>query len=291
MIATSTLFSYDIYRHYFRPKATSTELVTASRVFIVFWAIFSGALASIFHAVGIVGHLSSSQATKLIVIPVPWLAVLLPGCIHSVGCLPYRSDIPVRTPYSAHYASLTYYNFSWKDLSTAGAVAGSIGGMAIALVVWLATAKGIGGEITVDTLSDQWVSFAGNAAAIISGGILSIGLSLWRPANFDWEKTRRMEVIGGDGNFGEDASSVGETDEKEKPRADEPAEVGAERNVDGLDLRALQHTYKVYGLIFIVLTLVITFVSSPLLSADSVLIPNITDHPCSAWSLAVHLFA
>ncbi|KAF9017720.1 urea transporter [Hymenopellis radicata] len=229
MIATSTLLSYDVYRHYFRPKATSTELVTASRVFIVFWAIFSGALASVFHAVGI---------------SLGWLFYFL-GVSTASGVFPI---------------ALT---FLWKDLSTAGAVAGSIGGMAIALVVWLATAKGIGGEITVDTLSDQWVSFAGNAAAIISGGILSIGLSLWRPANFDWEKTRRMEVIGGDGNSDEDASgssSVGEADEKEKTGADEPVEVEAGRNVDGLDLRALQHTYRVYGLIFIVLTLIITFI-------------------------------
>lgn len=56
MIATSTLLSYDVYRHYFRPDATSQEIVTASRVFIVFWGIFAGALASIFNAVGIVSE-------------------------------------------------------------------------------------------------------------------------------------------------------------------------------------------------------------------------------------------
>lgn len=54
MIATSTLLSYDVYRHYFVPKATSQQVVTASRVFIVFWAVFSGSLSSIFYAVGIV---------------------------------------------------------------------------------------------------------------------------------------------------------------------------------------------------------------------------------------------
>ena len=54
MIATSTLLSYDVYRHYFKPSATSQQVVTASRYFIVFWAVFSGGLASIFKAVGIV---------------------------------------------------------------------------------------------------------------------------------------------------------------------------------------------------------------------------------------------
>ena len=54
MIATSTLLSYDVYRHYFNPGATSKEVVAASRYFILFWAIFSAGLASIFKAVGIV---------------------------------------------------------------------------------------------------------------------------------------------------------------------------------------------------------------------------------------------
>lgn len=136
--------------------------------------------------------------------------------------------------------------------------------MTIALIVWLATAKGIGGEITVTTLSDQWVSFAGNAAAIISGGVLSVGLSLWRPANFDWEKTRNMKVAGGEIGEGP-AELIRETEEKGKedpppsPSLDSTS-TGEEGNVDGLDMKSLQHTYKVYGWIFAVLTFVITFV-------------------------------
>lgn len=141
--------------------------------------------------------------------------------------------------------------------------------MAIALVVWLSTAKGLYGEITVTTLSDQWVSFAGNAAAIISGGVLSVGLSLWRPANFDWEKTRNMKVAGNE----ESSISTSNEDVKEQdldkkepysPNGTDAESDGGEvlRNADGLDLRALQHTFKLYGIIFIVLALIITFVSS-----------------------------
>lgn len=58
MIATSTLFSMDVYKHYFKPSATNHEVVTASRYFIFFWAIFSGGFASIFKAVGIVSNAS-----------------------------------------------------------------------------------------------------------------------------------------------------------------------------------------------------------------------------------------
>ncbi|KAF9477871.1 urea transporter [Pholiota conissans] len=242
LIATSTLLSYDVYRHYFNPKATSQQVVTASRYFIAFWALFSAALASIFYAIGI---------------NLGWLFYFL-GVSTASGVFPI---------------SLT---FLWKDLSAAGAVAGSIGGMAIALIVWLVTAKAYLGAITVDTLSDQWVSFAGNTAAIVAGGILSVGLSLWRPANFDWEKTRSMAVVEEDlipSSSSSEVVSVNAVPSQEKVD-DEKAfsEKGAAVDVeiappledplvvDGLDIPALNRTYKKYSIIFAVLTIIITFV-------------------------------
>lgn len=239
LIATSTLLSYDVYRHYFKPNATSKEVVTASRYFIVFWSVFSGALASIFHAVGI---------------NLGWIFYFL-GVSTASGVFPI---------------ALT---FLWKDLSAAGAVAGSIGGMIIALVTWLVTAKCYMGSITVDTLSDQWVSFAGNAAAIISGGVLSVGLSLWRPANFDWEKTRGMSVVEEE-DLSATSSRTSVQSEKVKAKDDvqsvhsieERAFVsGAE--IDGLDLAALNRTFKKYSVIFTVVAVIITFVIPVPLSA------------------------
>ncbi|KAA1479072.1 urea permease [Dentipellis sp. KUC8613] len=242
MIAVSTLLSYDVYRQYFKPNATSHEIVKVSRYAIFFWAVFSGGLAAIFQAVGI---------------GLGWLFYFL-GVATASGVFPI---------------ALT---FLWKDLSKAGAIAGSIGGMAIALVVWLATAKGLGGEITVDTLSLQWVSFAGNAAAICSGGILSIGLSLWRPANFDWEKTRNMAVVGEEtaARLAADDASVAETktteskdgsdvkvdEEKERSESVVGDVESAVVNSDGLDYAILNRRHKIYGGSFLLVALIITFV-------------------------------
>ena len=60
--------------------------------------------------------------------------------------------------------------FTWKDLNQAGAVGGSVGGMVLAFIVWLITCKTYTGSITVDNLSNQWVSFAGNVTALVMGG-------------------------------------------------------------------------------------------------------------------------
>jgi hypothetical protein len=154
-------------------------------------------------------------------------------------------------------------------------VAGSIGGMTVALIVWLATAKVIGGAITVETLSDQWVSFAGNTAAIVSGGALSIGLSLWRPANFDWEITRQMTTVDESGPCSSDQSAnvseasivIGDDKKNSFENAVHP-DVSATTK-DGLDLVALQWTYRFYGYLFAVLALVITIVRCLNFSCDA----------------------
>jgi hypothetical protein len=159
-------------------------------------------------------------------------------------------------------------------------VTGSIGGMAIALVVWLVTAKAIGGTITVETLSDQWVSFAGNTAAIVSGGALSIGLSLWRPANFDWEITRQMATVDeSDSRLSDQCVNVLEgsivvSDDK-KDSSENTVHPDTQKNgesmttVDGLDLVSLQRTYRFYGYLFAVLALIITIVCCLNFSCDA----------------------
>lgn len=85
--------------------------------------------------------------------------------------------------------------FLWKDLNTFGAVGGSIGGMFLALVVWLVTCKTLEGEISVDNLASTYVAFAGNATAIILGGVIAIVSGLIWPANFDFDKTRNRTVL------------------------------------------------------------------------------------------------
>lgn len=148
--------------------------------------------------------------------------------------------------------------------------------MAIALTVWLVTAKAYLGAITVEALGHQWVSFAGNAAAIVSGGILSIGLSLWRPANFDWEIIRGMTVIKDEelspSSTSTSTQSLSDSVKDEKFAAEAKEErqnvdveaVPAKRSSaeeDGLDIPELNRTFKVYTIAFSALAFIITFVS------------------------------
>lgn len=286
MIATSTLLSYDVYRHYFRPRATSKQIVDASRIFIVFWGVFAGSLASVLKLAGIVSDLVCLGWIKFynafVIQTLGWLFYFL-GVATASGVFPIALTFL--------YANATFTIFfcqaddvecyRWKDLNREGAVAGSILGMFLALIVWLATARAVGGEITVDTLSNQWASFAGGATAIISGGVLSITHSLLRPANFDWEKTRNLTVVkeieidedrdgGSLSNNGLPSSVVHNVLGAEKKR--DPSIVDIEslpRSTNDaagirdakLDMTALEKTFKRYTLIFGFLALIITIVS------------------------------
>ncbi|KAF8073466.1 hypothetical protein FPV67DRAFT_1666238 [Lyophyllum atratum] len=53
LIAVSSLFSYDVYRTYFRPDAKGPEIVRVSHYFICFWAVWMGGWAAILHKAGV----------------------------------------------------------------------------------------------------------------------------------------------------------------------------------------------------------------------------------------------
>ncbi|CAH01894.1 sodium:solute symporter family protein [Kluyveromyces lactis] len=161
LIATSTLLSYDVYKKYIKQNATPHEVLLVSKIGVFFWAIFAGSIASIFHRIGI---------------SMGWLFNFL-GCATASGVFP---------------VALT---FTWNRLNRWGAVSGSIGGMILAIIVWLVTCKCYLGEINVDNLANRWVSFAGNATALFMGGILSIGLSLIWPDDFDWNSIRNKTIL------------------------------------------------------------------------------------------------
>lgn len=169
LIATSTLLSYDVYKKYLKKNATPKQVLMVSKLCVFLWAFFAAGIACVFQRVGI---------------SMGWLFNFL-GCATASGVFP---------------VSLT---FTWNKLNKWGAVCGSLSGMVIAIAVWLIACKAIMGEINVTNLSDRWVSFAGNATALFSGGIISIGISLIKPQNFDWNDIRNKSILTNENEKGE----------------------------------------------------------------------------------------
>jgi hypothetical protein len=104
----------------------------------------------------------------------------------------------------------------WTKLNKVGAVAGVIGGLVMGFVAWLVTAITTQGAITTTTLTASKVILSGSLSALGTGAIVSIGLSLIKPASFDFELTRAIGSIGVERNLAVD------NDEKDSQHGEAP---------------------------------------------------------------------
>lgn len=133
----------------------------------------------------------------------------------------------------------TAFAITWRKQSKAGAIAGCLCGLAAGLTAWLTTAKHYYGEITVETTGLSYPTLAGNLASIMTGLIVTVTISLIKPANFDWEKTRAINAIVTDGTTPpRDTSTPELADDSEKKEVDETSPPAARSQPDAADLPA-----------------------------------------------------
>lgn len=87
------------------------------------------------------------------------------------------------------------FAITWRGQSRAGAIAGALSGLAAGLIAWLVTAKQYFGTLTVDSTGQEYSTLAGNLAAIMTGLIVTVVVSLIKPQNFDWAITRAINAV------------------------------------------------------------------------------------------------
>jgi hypothetical protein len=84
------------------------------------------------------------------------------------------------------------FSITWTGQSTAGAIAGPIAGLCAGIIAWLVTAQQYFGELTIASTGHEYSTLAGNMAAIFTGLIVTVVVSLCKPQNFDWAITRAI---------------------------------------------------------------------------------------------------
>jgi Na+/proline symporter len=92
------------------------------------------------------------------------------------------------------------FSITWAKCSATGAIAGSLSGLAGAVITWCAVAKGLTGEVTIDTLGGDLPMLAGNLVAIFLSGIVCIVISLIAPQNYDWSLMKDIPTVEADPN-------------------------------------------------------------------------------------------
>ncbi|THH05204.1 hypothetical protein EW145_g4967 [Phellinidium pouzarii] len=162
LISVSSIFTYDVYRTYFRPQATAHEMLRVAHVAVAVWGVWISV----------------------------WCVILNAGNV-DMNFIYYFCGTIIGAPVIPVMLTVL-----WPKLSNAGVMGGSMGGTALAIMAWLLVCRFYYGELTVDNLIANYSSLAGNMTSLYSGGILAYVITMIKPDNYDFKGTRSIKIIG-----------------------------------------------------------------------------------------------
>ena len=160
LIAVSSILTFDIFKTYIKPSATPKQLIFISHVMIGVFGLTMAIFACIWNAIGI---------------DLGWLFL-------TMGLLIGGAVFPAA------------FAITWKGQTRAGAISGAVTGLVAGLIAWLATAHRYYGTLSIATTGLEYPTLAGNLAAVMTGLMVSVAVSLIKPAPFDWDTTRLINA-------------------------------------------------------------------------------------------------
>lgn len=150
LIAVSSLLTFDVYKTYIKPDASSTRLVQISHLGIVIYALFLAAFCCILNAVGL-------NLTWLLTV----LGIIVGGASMPVGLV-----------------------LLWKRMSTVATLVAPWSALCCGLIAWFVTTSKRSGSISVETSGDTTNAVAGNVTSWGCGFLFAIILSYAFPKKF-----------------------------------------------------------------------------------------------------------
>lgn len=159
LIAVSSLLTFDVYKTYINPEASSTRLVQISHYGIVLYALVLAGFCCILNAVGL-------NLTWLLTI----LAIIVGGASIPVGFI-----------------------LLWKRMSTAAAIGAPWIGLVCGLTAWFVTTWKRSGSITIETTGNTINAVAGNVTSWGVGFLMSGVLTIALPAKYASTDPKHIE--------------------------------------------------------------------------------------------------
>lgn len=150
LIAVSSLITFDLYKTYMKPTATSDELVRISHYGIIIFSVILASFCCILNAVSI-------NLTWVLTV----LGVIVGGASIPVGLI-----------------------LLWEPMSSVAALVSPWIGTALGLVAWFVVTKLRSGSISVETTGDVTNAVAGNVTSCCTGVIMAFVLSYLFPSKW-----------------------------------------------------------------------------------------------------------
>ncbi|KAI2632874.1 Sodium:solute symporter family-domain-containing protein [Xylaria nigripes] len=162
LIAVSSVITYDLYRTYWKPQASSKRLIYISHAVVALYALFISTFSvGLFYAGVSMGYL-----------------YLLMGCIISSAVLP---------------AALTLV---WSGQNKWAVALSPPIGLAFALIAWLVTASKECGSLDVACTGSNNPMLAGNVTALLSPVVLiPIFTLIFGKDNYDWKSMEEIRKV------------------------------------------------------------------------------------------------
>lgn len=194
LIAVSSILTFDVYKTYIKPHAAPHQMIRMAHINVCVFGLTMAIFACIWNVIGI---------------DLGWLFLVM-------GLLIGGAVFPAA------------FAVTWRKQSKAGAISGAVVGLIAGIAAWLSEAKVHYGVLTVETTGMEYPTLAGNLAAILTGLILTVVVSLIKPDDFDWAVTRAIGtdetgVPPSSENSSEPTLAPGEeSEEKKANKAHEP---------------------------------------------------------------------
>ena len=161
LVAFSSLFTFDVYRTYFKPSASGRQLMRISKYSVLMFGFGIGVLSlSLFH-----------------------IGLSLQYIYLSMGILIGSAVGPISL------------SLIWKKTNKISASISALCGILLGVFVWLFSAFYLYGNISVASTSNDIPLLLGNLTSFTSGFVLVILGSLIRPDNFNFNITKQRIVV------------------------------------------------------------------------------------------------
>lgn len=225
LISVSSIISFDIYRAYIKPDATNKQLITVSHLGVIFFGLFAAGFSLMLHYVGV---------------DMTWFGYFY-SMLNCPGVIPMILMIV------------------WKDQSKAAFIISPIFGIVGGLAVWLGTAYGLYGSVTIKTTGEQLPCLYGGLTALFLPGIVTVVISLIKPANYNWNLmiNKSNLILVKDDNSIE--SFAENSDKKEESKLTASEVESAEGNDDEVIKR-----YRILAYVATIVVFLVTWVVWPL---------------------------
>ena len=161
LVAFSSLFTFDVYRTYFKPSASGRQLMRVSKYSVLMFGFGIGVLSLSLYHIGL-----SLQYIYL-----------------SMGILIGSAVGPISL------------SLIWKKTNKISASFSALCGLLLGVFVWLFSAFYLYGNISVASTSHDIPLLLGNLTSFVSGFVLVILGSLIKPDNFNFNITKQRIVV------------------------------------------------------------------------------------------------